>query len=197
MKITNKLQITLGSLMLATLMAAPLCQASDYSVDAYANSSIGGTAVSTISLTAGQSFSVSVGANDLWSAGALPRWSDANGLTHDVNATGGDESGQSAGTQIGADFGLWTQDGFSAPYGALVGIIGNSRILLGTSYNGTAPEAGTLKLVYWDSNNSDNSGSIKATVTAVPEPSTIIAGALLLVPFGASVVRNMRKNKAQ
>ncbi len=35
------------------------------------------------------------------------------------------------------------------------------------------------------------------TPTAVPEPSTLIAGALLLVPFGASVVRNMRKNKAQ
>jgi len=32
-------------------------------------------------------------------------------------------------------------------------------------------------------------------VTAVPEPSTIVAGALLLLPFGISTVRILRKNK--
>ena len=37
----------------------------------------------------------------------------------------------------------------------------------------------------------------RLTLTAVPEPSSLIAGALLLVPFGTSLVRNMRKNKAQ
>lgn len=31
---------------------------------------------------------------------------------------------------------------------------------------------------------------------AVPEPSTVIAGALLLLPFGASVLRTVRKNRA-
>jgi hypothetical protein len=31
--------------------------------------------------------------------------------------------------------------------------------------------------------------------TAVPEPTTIIAGALLLLPFGASTVRILRKNR--
>jgi hypothetical protein len=31
-------------------------------------------------------------------------------------------------------------------------------------------------------------------VVAVPEPSTIIAGALLLLPFGASMLRIVRKN---
>jgi hypothetical protein len=32
-------------------------------------------------------------------------------------------------------------------------------------------------------------------VTSVPEPSTIFAGAALLVPFGISAVRAMRKNR--
>lgn len=33
-------------------------------------------------------------------------------------------------------------------------------------------------------------------VTPVPEPTTLIAGALLLLPFGASTVRFLRKNSA-
>jgi hypothetical protein len=33
------------------------------------------------------------------------------------------------------------------------------------------------------------------TVESVPEPSTIFAGAALLVPFGISAVRAMRKNR--
>lgn len=33
--------------------------------------------------------------------------------------------------------------------------------------------------------------------TAVPEPSTVVAGALLLLPFGISTLRILRKNKAQ
>ncbi len=33
-------------------------------------------------------------------------------------------------------------------------------------------------------------------VTAVPEPTTMIAGALLLLPFGASTLRMLRKNRA-
>ena len=32
-------------------------------------------------------------------------------------------------------------------------------------------------------------------VTVVPEPSTLIAGALLLVPFGASVIRSYRRRQ--
>jgi hypothetical protein len=33
--------------------------------------------------------------------------------------------------------------------------------------------------------------------TAVPEPSTVVAGALLLLPFGVSTLRILRKNKVQ
>jgi hypothetical protein len=32
--------------------------------------------------------------------------------------------------------------------------------------------------------------------TAVPEPSTVVAGALLLLPFGVSTLRILRKSKA-
>jgi hypothetical protein len=34
-----------------------------------------------------------------------------------------------------------------------------------------------------------------ATITAVPEASTVIAGALLLLPFGASTLRILRRNR--
>jgi hypothetical protein len=33
------------------------------------------------------------------------------------------------------------------------------------------------------------------TATPVPEPTTMIAGALLLLPFGASTLRRMRKTR--
>jgi hypothetical protein len=44
-------------------------------------------------------------------------------------------------------------------------------------------------------------GSIQDTysqniqILAVPEPTTMIAGALLLLPFGASTLRILRKNR--
>ncbi len=36
----------------------------------------------------------------------------------------------------------------------------------------------------------------KPTTSSVPEPSTIVAGALLLLPFGVSTLRILRKNRA-
>jgi len=58
-------------------------------VDAFTNSSSGGTGSSTgVFLTVGQIFTVDVNPNDLWNAGALPRWSNADGLTGVLLATG-------------------------------------------------------------------------------------------------------------
>ena len=68
----------------------------------------GGTGTATLRLRPGQLFAVHVDPNNLWSAGALPRWSNADGLVGPTFATGTDESGELAGTQIGADFGLLT-----------------------------------------------------------------------------------------
>jgi len=163
--------------LLALLLAGlPLVSqeacASTFIVDAYANSSSGGVGTSSgVSLVANQWFSVSVDPNDLWNAGPLPRWSNADGLTHDLYATGSDESGQVAGTLIGQDFGLWTQNSVSAPYGKLMGKIGSNWIPIGTSYSGLAPATGTLDFYYWDSNNYDNTQYVTAKVT-VPEPSS-------------------------
>jgi hypothetical protein len=145
-----------------------------FNVEALANSSRGtGVGLDTgINLSAGQLLTVAVDPNDFWSAGALPRWSNADGLTGVRLATGTDESGESAGTQIGADFGLLNQDGLSAPFGTLVGELSGTFFALGTSFSGPAPASGTLKLYYWDSNNGDNTGSVLADVRTIPEPGT-------------------------
>ncbi len=104
---------------------------------------------------------------------ALPRWSNADGLVATLLATGSDESAQAAGTQIGANFGPYSQGNLSAPYGALVGRIGaGDFFVVGTQYAGTAASSGVLKLFYWDSNAGDNAQYITADVTAVPEPGT-------------------------
>ena len=144
-------------------------------VDVFAlgNSVSGGTGASTgVALTAGQNFSVTVPVTDLWSAGSLPRWSNADGLKVVLLAKAGDESGQPVGTQIGGDFGLLSQSGLSLPFGSLVGEISGTFFLLGTNFFGPAPKTGALNLFFWDSNNSDNSDKIAATVTAgvVAEP---------------------------
>lgn len=169
---------------LAAAVMAPLpASAATFIVQALANSSTSGTALSTISLTAGQAFTVSSSTNDLWSAGELPRFSDANGLTGDRFATAADDSGQIVGTQIGTNFGTYSQDGFSAPFGAMVGRINTSYFLVGSSFAGVAASTGVLELFYWDSNNGDNTGQIAAEVnalaSAVPEATTwgmMIAG---------------------
>ena len=43
--------------------------------------------------------------------------------------------------------------------------------------------------------NYEISGVMDLTATPVPEPTTMIAGALLLLPFGASTLRRMRKTR--
>lgn len=166
-------------------------------VAAQANSRNGGMPVVAGVLMSGDTLTISSSTDDLWSAGALPRFSDANGLVGDRFATASDDSGQAPGTQIGQSFGLYTFDGFSAPYGALVGRIGGAYQLLGANFNGTAWNTGALELYYWDSNSGDNFGEITFDVgigAAVPEPNI---WALAIVGFGAvgSVLRGRRKTR--
>ena len=167
------------SIALLLVMAPVSANADLFSVYALANSSSGGAGLDTgIFLSAGEMLTVSVDPNDLWNAGALPRWSNADGLVGGLIATGSDESGQAAGTLIGQNFGLLTQNSLSAPYGTLVGELSGTYFVLGTSFSGPAPASGTLKLYYWDSNNSDNTGSLVASVNVnvsrVPEPATML-----------------------
>ena len=178
----------------AVAFAAVPASAVTVVVDAADNSSSGGVgAASGLTLALGDVLSVLVDPADLWNAGALPRWSNADGLTGDRVATGSDESGEASGTLIGQDFGLWTQNGFTAPYGSLVGEINGVYQLLGTNFSGTAWASGDLNLFYWDSNNGDNTQSISATVSLVPEPATwgLLIGGLGLV--GAAMRRRTCK----
>jgi hypothetical protein len=168
-------------------------------VDAFLNSSSGGSGAATgVVLTAGQTFTVSASTNDLWSAGVLPRFSDANGLTGNRFATASDDSGQPPGTLIGIDFGPWTQNAFSAPYGSLVGRIGSNFFLLSTNFSGTAIASGELLLYYWDSNNGDNRGSIAVTIDAAAVPGPIVGAGLpgLLMAFGGLIAWCRRRNQA-
>ena len=172
--------------------------AATFIVQAQANSSSGGAGLGTINLAVGQAFTVSAGSNDLWSAGALPRFSDGNGLIADRFATPLDDSGQPTGTLIGTNFGTWTQNSFSAPYGALVGRIGANYVLIGTAFAGVAPSAGVLDLFYWDSNNGDNTGEIAVNVnalaTAVPESTTWM---MMIAGFGivGGLFRGRRRSR--
>ena len=178
------LPIRTAAVVLSAAFTASAAQAADFVVGAFANSSSGGIGLDTVSLNAGDSFSVMVDPTDLWSAGALPRWSNADGLTGPLFATGTDDSGEAAGTLIGADFGLHSQGNLSAAFGTLVGQIdGGDFFAIGTSFNGVASASGTLKLFYWDSNFGDNLDQVTASVTVgvVPEPETY---ALMLAGLG-------------
>jgi hypothetical protein len=172
----NRMSLRALALAASALFAGAAAQAANVVVDALANSSSGGAGANAISLSSGQSFSVSVDPADLWSAGAVPRWSNADGLTGTLFATGSDDSGQAAGTQIGADFGPLTIGNLTTAFGTLVGQIDSGDFfVIGTSFNGVASATGMLKLYYWDSNAGDNLDHVTAsvaTISAVPEPST-------------------------
>jgi hypothetical protein len=189
-KQVNRLVIAITSAMIAVTAFASSANASLFVVDAFSNSSTGGSGVATVGLTTGELFTVSVDPTDLWNAGALPRWSNADGLTGNLFATGSDDSGELAATLIGINFGLFTDHGLSAPYGTLVGEIGGIYQVLGTSFNGAAWNTGTLHLFYWDSNFSDNTEHIAADVEVVPEPGTLVIIAFgLLSLLGLGVMR--------
>jgi hypothetical protein len=105
-----------------------------------------------ITLAAGQAFSIT--ATGLWSGGGCPPV-DANGA---------------------ACFGTAPITGIN--YFSLVGKIGAdssydaSWFKVGTSYSGVAANSGTLFLAFLDSDSFNNSGSVMATVSVVPEPGT-------------------------
>lgn len=189
---------TILALALSAAIFAPTsASAATVIVNAQANSSTGGVGkASGLTLAAGQGFRILSSTNDLWRAGFPLRWSDANGLTGPRFATAADDSGQPVGTQIGQSFGLWTQNSFSAPFGALVGRYADGTYqLVGANFTGAATGNGALSLFYWDSNNGDNVGDISFTVlTGVPEPLT---WALMVMGFGLAGSALRRAKRVQ
>lgn len=128
-------------------------------------------------LNQGQAFTVTVPVDQIWSAGAYPRDSNANGL------------GPNPPSQH--DWGLYPSHGAQFLYGALVGQIGSGNyFLIGTNFSGAAQNTGNLKLIYWDSVYSDNSGYVSAKVNTVPLPAAMLlfgSGLLGLVGIRRSI----------
>ncbi len=114
----------------------------------------------------------------------------------DLFATGTDDSSQIAGTQIGRNFGTWTQHGETFAYGSLVGEINNIFFLLGTNFNVTAMQAGVLSLYYWDSNSSDNTDLVTVSIdngmSVVPIPAAVwLFSSGLIGFFGARKMKRL------
>lgn len=72
----------------------------------------------------------------------------------------------------------------------------NGNLNLTFQFSGTSPNLTSIFAGSTGVATASYSGSISsAASTAVPEPSTVVAGALLLLPFGVSTVRILRKHK--
>jgi opacity protein-like surface antigen len=129
-----------------------------------------------LTLSAGTTYNFSViNPATLWSAGSnspFPRDSNANGINPGY-------------------YGQWTEYGFTANYGALVGEVGSTFFLIGTSLT-TSGLSGDLKVGYWDSFYPDNSGTQTLSISAVPETST---WAMMILGFlGVGFVAYRRKS---
>jgi hypothetical protein len=172
-----------------------------------------GTPLNTgISFVLGDPLIVSVDPNapNIWNSGVLAgganncgpvgfgcRWSNADGQVRNLVARDDDGptpaqssaaiSGEPVGTLIGENLfakGSWnTQGGLTAAIGTLVGRIGTTFFVLGTDFNGLAPDTGTLELFYWDINRDDNEGTVTVQVlegqpidcTVDDEPVAVVA----------------------
>jgi hypothetical protein len=71
----------------------------------------------------------------------------------------------------------------------------NGNLNLTFQFSGTAPNLSSL-FTGTGTSTASYSGSISSSaVTSVPEPATVVAGAMLLLPFGISTWRILRKHK--
>lgn len=132
--------------------------ASQFVVKAKENSVSGGAPLVTgITVSKGELLTISVAPDDKWSAGAADRESNANGLSN----------------PFGGDYGVFTKGPFSFFFGSLVGSLDDGKTFFAV---GTRMEmsilfpTGRLLLYYWDVNNTDNTGSITATVALYKGP---------------------------
>jgi hypothetical protein len=168
----NKIsRAVLGAALLAVSGLAA-ANATDFTVYAVGNSVAGGSALDTgITLTSGESLTIT--ASGTWA-------NDPDTGTYDSGPDGHSNSSYTDGAS-----------GQTFDIGSLVGKIGSgSYFLIGSSFTGTANAAGALDLFYWDSDAYNNSGSVTAAVTAVPEPANL---ALMGLALGAFALTRRRK----
>lgn len=91
--------------------------------------------------------------------------------------------------------------GLGGDVAGLTGVTLDYVLSQADSYNGVA--FGDLEVMrayaYIGDTGGPSSGSVdidSITITSVPEPTTMLAGTLLLLPFGASTLRILRKSRA-
>jgi hypothetical protein len=133
----------------------------------------------------------------------VPQWQDLGsyftpGTTYDFtvidpatiwSAGAGTERNSTANGIDPSFFGVWTMDGFTANYGALVGDNGGHFFLIGTGTQ-ISGLSGDVTAGYWDSYYPDNSGFQTLSVS-VPEPAV---WALMLAGF-AGLGAALRKRR--
>jgi hypothetical protein len=96
---------------------------------------------------------------------------------------------------------IWWLEGESTTinsfvYGVRNNLIDLANAALGTTDATIVNNASVGAYGVYVLNLIDEQGNLKQDVLAqVPEPSTVVAGALLLLPFGVSTIRILRKNK--
>jgi hypothetical protein len=72
----------------------------------------------------------------------------------------------------------------------------NGNLNMTFQFSGTSPNLTSIYAGNTGVNTASYSGSISSTaVSGVPEPSTIVAGAMLLLPFGVSTIRIIRNRQ--
>jgi PEP-CTERM motif len=165
----------------AALLMAPAAHASVYTIDA--TTPYGSWLDTGMNLMAGDTYNFTViNPATIWSAGndnPYPRESTADGIPPGTPGTG---------------YGQYTNAGFTANYGALVGDAGGHLFLIGTGPLTLSGLSGELTVGYWDSIYTDNSGTQTLSISAVPEPST---WAMMILGFaGLGFLTYRRNNRA-
>lgn len=165
----------------AAMIALSLCHvaAAAWTFDVQAKDHVKESPLDTgLYVDPGQRLTLSVDPADLWRAGdsdsPASREGNADGLT---------------------GYGPLAYGDASFLYGTLVGQIEDGAYFkVGTSYDQVVGQGGNLRLLYWDTCASDNSGYVTATVRITPAH-VPVPGALLLSGLGTALVGWMRRQR--
>lgn len=92
--------------------------------------------------------------------------------------------------------------GYTAAGGSIAGNGPHNPFILGTetfqfllSGKASFSEDDITGLTFLFGTSSDYGGTTRTNITSIPEPSTVVAGALLLLPLGVQAVRGLRNRK--